>query len=245
MNRDFINKLSIGSFWMFMLVCVIIFPLLGQTPPSHTVDLDSLVGYSQESLIWSGPGAAETIVKGYPNPPGPCNNLTQEDLWSAIESNRVEVDWYTDPVGLKMAMQNLCTPIAPGSWGVFSHANPTQVMYKTAYWMTKNNYPVAVLLDTEPNYNEEHWVVIKKIVTDKNPVDYPSIQLQYVEYIDPAPVLFGYPAEYHMVSSQEWYSNFKKVDKTNSAYFQKHVAVWQSSYLQFLPVLQPYHQHLS
>jgi hypothetical protein len=179
--------------------------------------------YPEEALIWCGPAAAQMIMNGYPT--GKCY-VFQEDIWMSIQGHKVETMWDTDPVGLKEAMKTLCAPA--DTWVVKSKTNPQQLMHSIAYWMTKNSYPVAVLLNTLPHNSytthAEHWIVIRGIVTDKDPTTNSSVQLKFVWLNDPA-VTLGDPCLVRYISGSAWYSEFQSVTKTASSYSGKYVAI--------------------
>lgn len=191
--------------------------------PMHSVML-SVPSYPEEALTWCGPATAQMIMEGYPS--GSCSVL-QEDIWMAIQSNKAEAMWDTDPAGLEKALETLCLP--PRSWAIHANADPRAVMYDVAHWMTYNNYPVAGLLNTlahnDYTAHSEHWIVIRGIITDSIPATTdPNITLWFVWFNDPA-VNLGDPAIVRFVSGSTWYSEFQPVTKPGSTYNGKYVAV--------------------
>jgi hypothetical protein len=183
----------------------------------------SVTDYPEEALVWCGPATAQMIMDGYPS--GKCFIL-QDDIWLAIQSYKVETMWDTDPVGLKEAMKNLCPPA--GTWVVYSKTDPQELMFSVAYWMTKNNYPVAGLLNTLPHNSytahTEHWVAIRGIIADKDPTTNSTIDLKFIWFNDPA-VPLGDPSLERFVSGSIWYSEFQPVIKAGSSYAGKYVAI--------------------
>jgi len=196
----------------------------GPAAALHSVFL-TVPNYSEEALTWCGPAVGEMVMEGYPGGAG-CDEF-QADVWAEILVHKTEADWDTDPVGLAEAMKSLCPPI--GTWSVFHRADATELMYLVAFYMTHNNYPVAAVLNTQTHNaiaaHQEHWVVIKGIVTDVDPTSSSSITLEHVWYTDPAPPVFGDPPVEHFISGSSWYAQFETVTKASSAYTGEYVAV--------------------
>ena len=190
----------------------------------HSVFL-TVPSHAEEALTWCGPATAQMTMEGYPS--AGCTK-TQDEVWLAILANKVEGMWDSDPAGMRGAMMGLCPPGGGGHWVVFSPADPTALMYSVAYWMTHNNYPAVVLLNTAAHNSytphQEHWVVIKGIVTDVDPTTHPTVNLQYVWFNDPA-VPLGDPPLERYVAAATWYGELQAVTKTGSAYLTKYVAV--------------------
>jgi hypothetical protein len=181
--------------------------------------------HSEEALTWCGPATAQMTIEGYPS--AGCAK-TQDEVWLAIQASKAEGMWDSDPAGMRGAMMSLCPPSAGGHWVVFSPADPTALMYSVAFWMTHNNYPAVVLLDTVAHNSyaphQEHWVVVKGIVTDVDPTTHPTVNLQYVWFNDPA-VPLGDPPLERYVAAGTWYGELQAVTKMGSAYQTKYVAV--------------------
>lgn len=190
--------------------------------PLHSIMLN-VPNYPEEALIWCGPAVGQMIMNGYPS--GKCFVL-QEDIWAAIQSHKVETQWDTDPEGLKEALKKLCPPTR--TWVIDWNADSKRLMYWVAYYMTKFKYPVAALLNTLPNSSypshAEHWVVIKGIITDKNPVTNPTVDLKFV-WIDDPVVPMGDPSIEILKAGSQWYNEFKAVTKTGSKYSGAYVAI--------------------
>lgn len=179
----------------------------------------------EEALTWCGPAAAQMAMEGYPS--SACAK-TQDEVWLAILASKVEGMWDSDPAGMRGAMMGLCPPAGGGHWVAFSPADPAALMYSVAYWMTRNNYPAVVLLNTAAHTSyaphQEHWVVVKGIVTDVNPTTSATVNLEYVWFNDPA-VPLGDPPLERYVSAATWYGELQAVAKPGSAYTAKYVAV--------------------
>ncbi|MBI5042525.1 MAG: hypothetical protein HZC10_01545 [Nitrospirae bacterium] len=206
-------------------ICTLIFITAGEAQPLHSVML-TVPDHPEEALNWCGPATGQMIMEGYPA--GSCTKL-QEDIWMAVQGYKTEAMWDTDPVGLKEAMKHLCPPA--GTWSVHAKTDPQAVMYDVAYWMTKNNYPAAGLLNTLSHNaytsHGEHWVAIRGIITDKDPTlpGNTSVNLQFIWFNDPSPVNLGDPSVERFVSGSQWYSEFQPVAKVGSGYQGKYVAV--------------------
>ena len=114
-------------------------------------------GRSEEALNWCGAAAAQSIMESYPA--SPCT-VAQVDVWTAIQTNKVESSWDSDPQGIKTTMAVQC----PASWIVFSRATQQELMYSVAHYMKLYRYPVALLLATEAHNSftahQEHWVTV-------------------------------------------------------------------------------------
>ena len=198
------------------------FPGAALAQPLHSVML-TVPGHPEEALNWCGPATGQMIMEAYPS--GACSVL-QEDVWLAAQSHKTEALWDTDPVGLKEAMKALCPPV--GTWSVHSRTDAAELMHSVAYWMTRNNYPAAVVLNTLPHndYTEhgEHWVTVRGIITDADPTTTGTVNLEFVWFNDPA-VPLGEPALERFVAGSTWYGEFQPVNKPGSTYQGKYVAV--------------------
>lgn len=199
------------------------------TPPAaalHSVFV-AVPSYSEEALTWCGPAAAQMVMAGYPT--APCSHL-QADVWAEILLHKTEPAWDADPAGMRGAMLALC-PV-PGTWAIYHRPAADELMFSVAYWMTRNNFPVAAVLDTTAHRppvpaHQEHWVVIKGIVTDVDPTvpGTTAVNLEHIWYTDPAPAVFGDPAIEHFVAGGDWYLDFQAVGKAASAYLGEYVAL--------------------
>jgi len=205
----------------YLLVCG---ALLFSQPAAalHSVML-AVPEHTEEALNWCGPATGKMIMEGYPS--GSCTVL-QEDVWMSIQTNKVESQWDTDPVGLREALKSLCPPAF--TWSVHSRTDAETLMHSIAYWMTVNNYPAAGLMDTSPHNSHlphsEHWVAIRGVITDENPTTHANVQLKFIWFNDPA-VDLGDPALVRFVSGETWYSEQFPVSKAGSSYLGKYVAV--------------------
>ncbi len=192
--------------------------------PLHTVFL-TVPLHAEEALTWCGPATAQMTLEGYPS--SACTH-TQDEVWLAIQASKVEAMWDSDPAGMGGALMGLCPPPAGGHWVVFSQTDPQVLMYSVAFWMTHNNFPAVVLLDTVAHNSytphQEHWVVVKGIVTDVDPTTHSTVNLQYVWFNDPA-VPLGDPPLERYVAAATWYTELQAVTKMGSAYQSRFVAV--------------------
>jgi hypothetical protein len=179
--------------------------------------------HGEEALTWCGAAVGQMIVGGYP---ASACTVTQTDMWDKIQFYKVESGWDSDPVGLQKAMANLCPP--SGGWFVFQNTDPTQIMYSVAHYMFSNKYPVAVLLDTASHNaattHREHWVAVKGIVTDKDPIPANSpVTLKYILIYDQPPAVATSAVERFLTGAQ-WYGEFQAATIAGT-YSGKYVAV--------------------
>jgi hypothetical protein len=181
--------------------------------------------HSEEALTWCGPATGQMVIAGYPT--SACTRV-QADVDASIQAHKVESNWDTDPAGLRAALVEQCPLPAGHVWAVFPQADPTAVMWSAAHYMTANQYPVAALLGTTAHNSytphQEHWVTITAIVTDQDPTTHPTVNLQFVQFVDPSPPNLGDPPLVRYVSAAQWYAAFTAVTKT-SAYQGKFIAV--------------------
>lgn len=188
----------------------------------HSVFL-SVPNHSEEALTWCGTAVGEMIIEGFPS--GACA-VDQADVWAAIDANRVETVWDTDPVGLEKALETVCPP---PHWSVFARTDAAELMYSVAYWMTQNDFPAAVVLDTDAHNSyaahQEHWVVVKGIITDVDPTSSSTVTLQHIWITDPSPATFGDPAVERFIAASTWYGELSAVSKATSTYDGNFVAV--------------------
>jgi hypothetical protein len=185
----------------------------------------TLTDHQEEALTWCGAATGQMVVSGYPS--SACT-VVQADMWDSIQTHKVEGSWDTDPGGLRDAMMAMCPPPGGGHWVAFSNPDASSLMHSVAFWMNSNHYPVAALLNTTAHNailtHHEHWVTIKGIVTDQNPVTHPTVTLQYVLIVD-QPVTFGNPPVERFLSGSQWYAEFQAAAVPGSAYNGKFVAV--------------------
>jgi hypothetical protein len=145
----------------------------------------------------------------------------------AIQAHKTEPMWDTDPNGLRLAMMALCPPT--GRWSIYHNTDPNVIMHTAAYWMTKNSYPVAVLLntvshDTLPTH-QEHWAVIQSIKTDLDPTTNSTVILKQVLIVDPVVPYTTTPTP-RLISGTDWYSSeFLPVTKTGSVFMGEYITI--------------------
>jgi hypothetical protein len=211
------------SVGVLMVLCSFCLPLRGYAQPLHSVML-SVPEHSEEALTWCGPAVAQMVMEGYPG--GACTVL-QEDIWAQVLSSKTEAIWDTDPAGMRGALKTLCPP--PYNWSIYHKVDPAELMFKVAYWMTSNSFPVALVKDTVAHNaiagHTEHWVAIRGIVTDADPTTTTSVTLENVWFNDPCPETLGDPAVVRFVTGTQWYDEFEPVTKVGSSYHGQYVAV--------------------
>jgi hypothetical protein len=140
---------------------------------------NSIPCYCQETNIWCGAATAQMILEGYPA--GVEHPYTQTHIWNVIQAhkNDINVNWATDPDGLKDALMDLGGD--PGvHWVIFAQGSAQNQMYSVSYWLNRRLYPAAVLI-----YGFAHWVTITGVTTDVDPTTSNSVNLQFIEYFDP------------------------------------------------------------
>jgi hypothetical protein len=198
--------------------------LCGHPASASTSIFVSLPPHSEEALTWCGPATAQMVMEGYPA--GACTK-PQDEVWLAIQAAKTETVWDTDPNGMRAALAGLCPPPA-GSWSVFHDANASSLMYSVAYWMNKRKYPTALLLSTESHNayspHQEHWVGIRGIVTDTDPLTHSTVTLEMIWFTDPG-VNLGDPPLQRMIMGSTFYTEFKAVTKAPSSFTGQFVAV--------------------
>lgn len=200
---------------------------LATAPPAaalHSVFV-AVPGHAEEALTWCGPAVGQMIMEGYPS--GACT-VVQADVWASIGSHRVEGMWDTDPRGLRGAMMDLCPPPG-GGWSAVSRSAADDLMYQVAFWMTHNDYPVALLTSTVAHNahapHQETWVVVKGVVTDVDPTTSSTVALQYVQLTDPSPATFGDPPVERFLTGGAFYAALQPVAKPGSEFDGRYVAV--------------------
>jgi hypothetical protein len=198
---------------------------------SHSVMLTAVPLYPEEAKTWCGGATAQMVMAGYPTPPGACAWIQDPLNDQSVVAGQIvshEAGWTSDPQGLRDTMAAVCPP-SGGHWAIVSQADPAALMYSVAYWMTRNNYPVAALLDTTAHHpahpsHLEHWVAIKGIITDLDPTTHPAVTLEYVWFNDPGDDL-GDPNATKLVAAPIWNTLLQAVARPGSAYDGKYVAV--------------------
>jgi hypothetical protein len=186
------------------------------------------VRHSEEALTWCGPATAQNIIEN-DTKSGCPSSVLQEDLWAIIESERVDPNWDTDPVGMQKALQRSCT-----SWGWIpvTDTDETKFMRGLTWFMQHYEYPAAVVLNTLPHNSDtahsEHWVDVIGAATTPAatlPMTTP-VTVDWVIYVDPAPPAFGDQAILEFVSGSTWFARLQPVNKpASAAYHGKYVAI--------------------
>lgn len=156
----------------------------------HEVVTYNVPFYPQEESGWCGAACAQMIMNGYPDP---LDRIwkSQEDCYNKASDNNSPDPtdqaqlWHTDPIGLRACLRNF-NPPPGGDWSVFSNTLPKEEMFHILYWMNKNHYPVATLV--QGGY---HWVVIVNAKTDVEPTAGSSPELLYISAHNPEPVDTG------------------------------------------------------
>jgi len=192
----------------------------------HTIDLSANVPvYGQQFCNWCGAASAQMIMDGYPDllhrifiDQGPPNI---PNCWDTIQANNstdstdLSAMWASDPQGLLECLR-LLNPPPGGSWHVFMNTNRDTLLFNILYWMNRNNYPVAVLIN-----QGGHWVVIVGFQSDIEPVLNSSPVLQQITYNDPEPHNVG---SVITKTGAMWFA-----DEWNGAI--KYTGTWHGNYL--------------
>lgn len=159
---------------------------------AHEIDLRGNVPvYGQQACCWCGAASAQMIMDGYPDPldrvwidQGPP---IIPNCWNTIQANNstnptdVAQNWCTDPQGLRNCLRQL-NPPPGGTWNINMNTDRDKVMFNILYWMNRNNYPVATLIN-----RGGHWVVIVRFISDIEPIVGSSPTLQQITFNDPEP----------------------------------------------------------
>jgi len=177
------KKLFVRILLALMFVVFITLPAISQ----HQVDLHNNVTlYGQQSCCWCGAASGQMIMNGYPNAVD-RQLFTQLSIWNAIQANNstdptdVAQNWCTDPIGLRATMISF-NPPPGGTWSVHANATRDTVMFDVLFWMNRNNYPVATLIN-----QGGHWVVIVGFTSDVAPLAGSTPVLQDIRIYDPEP----------------------------------------------------------
>lgn len=158
---------------------------------THEIDIQGDVPlYGQQQCNWCGAASAQMIMNGYPDPTDRIF-LTQLNIWNSIQANNstnaidVNQNWATDPQGLQGCLMVL-NPPPGGTWNIHMDTIRDNLMFDIFFWMNRNNYPVAVLIN-----EGEHWVVIVQYETDVEPIAGSTPTLNEITFYDPEPHNIG------------------------------------------------------
>jgi hypothetical protein len=145
----------------------------------------------------------------------------------------VGFEWGADPDAVRTAL-GMFGPKSGVNWAIFADGQSVQSMYKVAYWMTKRRFPTAVLINAL-----DHWVVIDRIETNVNPVGNASINLLFVDIVDPADKDRTFCSDARkggirvVVDGTTWYAQYwskrNNYAMQSSKWFKKYVAVVEST----------------
>jgi hypothetical protein len=207
-----------------LILCLIVLFLTANVYATHTVNLsaNTIPSYCQESNIWCGAATTQMILEGYPS--GTNYSYTQTYIWNQIQFylNDPGVNWATDPTGLRDTLMNN-DGTEPANWVIFAKPSATNLMWDVAYWMTVRSYPTAALI-----YGWQHWIVIEGLVTDVDPRNNSTVNLQQISIIDPwnppcpANTSGGVRST---ISGSTWYSNYWYTPGNYPA------SVWNGNYI--------------
>lgn len=199
---------------------------------THEVYLETpntVPSYCQEAINWCGAATAQMILEGYPG--GVEHQFNQTYIWNRIVAHRDDpgANWATDPDGMKDTLMELGGD--PGvNWDIKAKTNAQSVMYSIVYWMTRRQYPTAVLVDPggSPYGSFQHWVVIDGFTTDVDPTTSNTVNLQLIEIVDPwnppcPTATFG--GLRSLVNGSTWYSTYWGVPGNYSA------SKWHGNYV--------------
>jgi len=177
------------------------------TLAQHSVYLqtpNTIPNYCQETGIWCGAAVGQMILEGYPGIEHP---FTQTRIWDSIQVHKDDpgVNWATDPDGLRETLMVLGGD--PGvNWVIYDKPNAQSLMYTITYWMTRRNYPTAVLV-----YGFQHWIAIVGFETDVSPVGNSNVNLQFIEIDDPdntpCPIATSGGIK-SLMTGTTWYNNY-------------------------------------
>jgi len=180
--------------------------LVGWASAQHNVYLETpntVPSYCQETDIWCGAASGQMILEGYPN--GVEHPFSQTDVWNHIQAHKDDsgVNWATDPDGLSTTLGDFGPE---GHWVVFSNTNAQSLTFSMTYWMTQRRFPSAALV-----YGFQHWVVIDGFTTDVDPTTSSTVNLQYIDIVDPwnppcASATHGGIRQF--MTGANWYSNY-------------------------------------
>jgi len=155
---------------------------------THTIDLitqNSIPNYCQEGISWCAAATVQMILEGYPSSD---HVYTQTHIYNTCQANNGDsVSWSpgTDPEGVRGTLMELGGD--PGvTWIIVADPTKEHVMYWTVYYMTKYEYPTAVLVNTgNPFGSFDHWVAITGFTTGNDPVSDPATVLHMIDIFDP------------------------------------------------------------
>jgi hypothetical protein len=198
-NLIFVKVLLVFLIWLTLPVYAF---------SQHHVYLEvpnSIPCYCQENNIRCGAATAQMLLEGYPA--GVEHAFDQSDIWDVIQTHKDDpsVNWATDPDGLREALMELGGD--PGvNWAIHTNSTASSLMYTVAYWMTKRQFPSAVLV-----YGWQHWIAITGLTTDVDPTTNSTVSLEYIEIMDPwnppCPTASSGGAKSWM-SGSTWYNDY-------------------------------------
>lgn len=182
--------------------------LVGVAAPDYSLYLrgvNTIPSYCQETSYWCGAATGQMALEGYPA--GVEHPFSQTHVWNRIQVHKDDagVSWATDPDGLRDTLMELGGD--PGVyWGIYTNSTAQSLMHTVTYWMARREYPTPVLV-----YGFAHWVLITGFTTDVYPTSSNTVQLLWVEIIDPwnppCPTASSGGA-ISLMTGINWYSNY-------------------------------------
>ncbi len=197
------------------LICIVALSL--SVTATHTIDLvtsNSIPCYCQEGGAWCAAATSQMILEGYPSVD---HVFSQSYIYSQCQANNGDsISWSpgTDPIGVRDTLMGLGGD--PGvNWVIGADPTKESVMYWTTYYMTRYEYPTAVLVNVgNPFGSFDHWVTITGFTTDVDPTTNSSATLQLIDIFDPgkAPCPTASSGGLDVtVTGSTWYSTYWSV----------------------------------
>jgi hypothetical protein len=179
--------------------------------------------YCQQTSYWCGAASGQMVMMGYPNPED-RRAVNQTEVWDTIQIFKEESGWYTDPDGLRGAINYLNPPPEPGEYFIDWLPDKYDLMDHTIYYMARYHHPSTTLV-----YGAAHWIVIMGVTFTVNPGDRSEADLEYIEINNPWPYCTFYDngnvegAVNSLMTGSTWFSSYW----TNPISFGK----WGGGYL--------------
>jgi hypothetical protein len=191
---------------------------------------------AQKNDHYCGPASAQMTMMSYPT--ASSRKCFQQDyIYSIIQKMKQDMDFYSDPDGVKDAIRSLNPPAGEDDFRISSGTDRTAVMHDILYSMSARKYPSVVLVN-----GGDHWVVVTGFKTDVDPRTGSSV-LQELEINDPWPPA----ASKHdpctsgesgggvvrIVTGSSWYGNdWATPNRWGAKWLNKYVAVIGSAQAQ-------------
>lgn len=192
------------------------------------------VSYHASSRTWMDGAAAVQMILDQISPLNPAwqyktDEEIQDEIDIKIQANNSEPqDWNSDPDGVAGALNNLKPPAFHGGFVVYSLGTEDQASRKITYTLHRYQVATATLV-----YQGGHWVVVKGVQTDVDPLTNPTYTIDGFWIHNPWPgpwgqAIPGVSVQNVWISYSEWIKTYQTANTfgaSGSQWLNRYISV--------------------